>query len=223
MIERGVFEALKRAPHGSKQERQAEALKVVLEAVKADGFQDVPLSSKEQLVDVEGFPPEMRKALEEEGYQVYALRGVSIRTLRGEGRRFGYVNSIFEDPTSTLESGVAIRKGLFLPKSFNKLPGQQIKMVEEFSRRLENKIPGVQAIVADEPSVWAEIYHLHFEATGDVLFGFPGFFYTITRAHAGSGFAVFGSTYVDSWPSVDAWHPENRSCHVGVAPLVVPK
>lgn len=171
--------------------------------------------------EAKSFSSEDRKALEK-GYLVYAPRGVSIKTLRGEGRRFWYVNSMFEDLTSTLKSEVAIMKGLFLPKSFNKLPEQQIDMVEKFSRRLKKKIPGVQAIVADEPSVWAEIYHLHFDATGDVLFGSPDFLYTITRAHAGSGFARFGRAGADSGPHVHAWSPGYRYHDVGVVPLVVP-
>ena len=43
MIEQGVLIALHNAEPGSKQELQAKALRGVLDAVKADGFQDTPL------------------------------------------------------------------------------------------------------------------------------------------------------------------------------------
>lgn len=193
--------------------------------VLREQFGDESLPSGEALVEVKRFSPEAREALEKEGYVIYALTGQSIRSLRESGRKFWYVDSALENLVSNFGSEVAINpQEFFLPDSFGKLPREQEELVAKFNRQLVKKIPGVQAVIADEPSVWAEIYHQHFEATKKVLFGSKhNFFYTVTKTGAGFGFAIFGSTCAGHGPRVGGWSPERRPPDMGVARLVVPK
>ncbi|TSC53426.1 MAG: hypothetical protein LiPW16_392 [Microgenomates group bacterium LiPW_16] len=179
---------------------------------------------KLQESEVKSFSPEARAALESKGYKIYSLRGLTIRNLIDAGKPFWFVSPSLGNLISALNSEVAINpKKLFLQDSFARVPDQQVKMVEKFSRQLEQMVPGVRAVVADEPSVWGEIYYLHFDALGgEVLFGPPKFLYTITRTQAECGFAVFGCARTGRGPSADGWVPERHLPSVGVAPLIVP-
>src|SRR3989304_1069035 len=138
MIEQAIVESLHRAQKGSKQEIQAKALKAVLEAVKADGFQDIPpqQTPKETApVEVKRFSDEARESLTKEGYVIYALSGQLIRSLRESDRKFWstwHRDSQYEvfETKSSMASEVAIKPdALFIPKSNNKTLRQQEGMV----------------------------------------------------------------------------------------------
>lgn len=58
MIERSIVEALHKAQEGSNQELQTKALKAVFDAVKANGFCDIPLQTPENPVEINPFSPE---------------------------------------------------------------------------------------------------------------------------------------------------------------------
>ena len=233
MIEQAIVESLHRAQKGSKQEIQAKALKAVLEAVKADGFQDIPpqQTPKETApVEVKRFSDEAREALTKEGYVIYTLTGGSIRSQRETGRKFWstwHKDSQYEafETQGSMHSEVAIKPdALFIPNSNNKILKQQENLVGKFSKDLGKKVKGVEAIMGEAPD-YVELAFAHLDATGDRLFGEKyGYNYARTKTPTvGPSVAVVGRFGAVAGLDVDDWDRGDGYGDVFASPLVVPK
>ncbi len=233
-IERGVLRALQEAEKGSKQELQATALKAVLDAVKADGFRDIPVEearkstpTKETQAEISRFSEEARKALEAEGYHIYELTGQSLASLRDQGKPFQSTwhkdYPEFEVATSRLSEVALNPDSLFLPDSNRKTLAKQQEMVAIFSQELSGKIPGVQAIIGEAPD-YEELAFTHLDSTGDRLFG-EKYSYNYTRTVTTtdeSWVAHVGRFRADRGLLVSRWYRDESADGLFVAPLVVP-
>ena len=94
-------------------------------------------------------------------------------------------------------------------------------MVEEFSKELGRKIKGVKAIIGEAPD-YVELAFLHFEATGEHLFGSKckyGFARTKTPVGGATVAGVGGSLH---GLDVDGWDRGDSIGDVWAVPLVVP-
>lgn len=227
MIERNIVKALHKAQKGSKQELQTKALKAVFDAVKADGFQDIPLQTPERQLEIKRFSQEAKEALEKRGFVIYGLTGQSIKTLRDAGRQFwstwhkdfpGFETLI------SMHSEVAIKPNkLFLPKSNNKTLPQQEKMVGKFSEELGKKVKGVKAIIGQAPD-YVELAFAHLDSTKEYLFGAKyNYDYARTKTPTSSSrVAVVGHFRADDGLGVAYWGAVHGGDFVHAAPLVVP-
>ena len=235
MIERSIIEALHKAQEGSKQEVQTKALKAALDAIKADGFQDVPLptapAAKETApVEIKRFSDEAREALTKEGYVIYALSGQSIRGLRESGRKFWstwHTDSQYEafETKGSMASEVAVKPdALFIPKSNNRTLGQQEDLIAKFSLDLGKKVKGVEAIMGEAPD-YVELAFAYLDATGERLFSEKyGYNYTRTKTPTvDSHVADVRNFYAGNGLQVDDWDRDRGYSSVFASPLVVPK
>ena len=190
-------------------------------------FGDVPLPTVEVRGETKRFSPEVRKALEKEGYLIYTLTGQSIKSLREAGRKFsstwhkGYPD--FEALTSRLSEVAIDPNKLFLPDSNNKTLVEQEKMVEEFSQKLSKKVEGVEAIIGEAPD-YVELAFVHLDATGEYLFGKKyNFDYARTKTQAGGPCVVrVGYFRPDYGLYVSFWDRVHGYGNVWAASLVVP-
>jgi len=174
--------------------------------------------------EIQRFTQEQKDALKKEGYVFYELTGQSIKTLREAGNSFWstwHEDYPYFEVLKSMKSEVAINpKQLFLPGSnCKKFLGKEV-LVENFSKNISAKIPGVEAIIGKAPD-YIELAFL--SPTKHCLFGKEyGYGYTITQTQVGSGVACVGG--MDSSIGIDVirWNSDNRSSGLYVAPLVVP-
>lgn len=178
--------------------------------------------------EVRKFSSETRKALEKEGYIVYELNGGSIKSFKESGRPFYSTwhkdhPDIENQPSRKGEVAVNPKK-LVLPNSNNKGFAKQEKMVEEFGLELARKIPGVQAIIG-EGSDYVELTFLHFDKTGERLFGeMHDYSFTRTKTLVGKGSVAVGNFSAKNGLEVFLCRdPEDLRVGIWIAPLVVPK
>lgn len=190
-------------------------------------YGDVPLTD-ELPTEVQTFSEEAREKLTQEGYQIYALTGQSIRSLRESGRRF-WADWHQEYPdfeaVKSRRSEVAINpdpKKFFLPESNRKTLDQQLAMVRSFSASLIKRIAGVKALIGEAPD-YCELAFLHLDKTGVYLFGEEyNYDYTRTVTQVGSGVAGVGYFRRQYGLRVDYWRPDGANGRLWVVPLVVP-
>ena len=190
---------------------------------------ETTLGTPETQIEIKRFSTEARKALEEQGYIIYGLEGQSIRKLNlRAGREFWSERCqedypVFEALTS-MQSEVAINpEEPFLPGSNNRTLGQQEEMVGNFSKELEEKIPGVKAVIGQAPD-YLELLFAHLDRTGDFSFGEEyryGSARTKTRT-SGSRVANIGGLGSDNGLHVSDWPAGLGSDSIYAAPLVVP-
>lgn len=199
-------------------------------------------NTPEGLTEVKRFSPEQREALTKSGYAIYALQGESISSHVNSGRNFKlkwWLETKNEgnefDNNPSMRSEVAInKKRNFLPRSNNKELAQQEEMIEKFSERLGERIPGVKAIIGQAPDYVAVAFK-HQEATKEYLFGEKsnyGYTRTLTALDDFTNICV-GNNDVDSGldliddydisaeysePSVNV----SKKNNVYVTPLIVP-
>jgi len=227
MIERNLIEALHKAQRGSKQELQTKALKAVFDAVKADGFQDIPLQTPEKQLEIKRFSAEQKEALEKQGFAIYGLTGQSMKSLRDNGHKFWSTwHKDYPDfeALGSMRSEVAINPSkLFLPKSNNKTLAQQEDMVEKFSQELGKKVPGVKAIIGQAPD-YVELAFTHLDSTKEYLFGAKdNYDYARTKTPTSSSrVASVGHFLAADGLPVDDWRRGSGDDRVHAAPLVVP-
>lgn len=232
MIERSIVEALHKAQKGSKQELQASALKAVLDAVKADGFQDVPILAPKETapVEVKRFEDEAREALTKEGYVIYTLTGKSIRDQKQEGRKLWLrwnQNGQYEhlETKGSMTSEVAVKPdALFIPTSYNNTLEQQENLITKFSTDLRKKVKGVEAIIGEAPD-YVELAFSHLDATGESMFGEQYNYTYVSTKTPTVGYHVAIVGYFDevNGLSVGHWNRDEGKGHVFVSPLVMPK
>lgn len=178
------------------------------------------------------FSEETRKSLESYGYLVYELSGASIKQLRETGKPF-WTKWHEEYPGWEGERHDAVQVALnsenfFLENSNWKKYREQETMVEDFSRQLTMKIPGVFATIGAAPH-YSELAFAHFDKTGKRLFGKEqDYCFTRTRSYVGdSHYAVVGRFFekgnaAGEGISVDHYPVYDGNGHIWVAPLIVP-
>ena len=178
--------------------------------------------------EVRRFSAETRKVLEKEAYLVYELTGQSIRSFKEVGRPFYPADWHKDYPDfeklSSSKTEVAINpQKLVLPKSNNKTLKEQEEMVREFGLKLARKISGVEATTGETPD-YVELVFLHFDKTGERLFGEKyNFGFTRTKTLVGSSSASVGN--FSAQLGLEVFHcrsDEDRRAGVWLAPLVVP-
>jgi len=171
------------------------------------------------------FPDEAREQLAKKRYIIYSLTGQSIKTLKITGRQFDttwhQAYPDFEARQSRLGEVAINPEQLFLAGSNNKTLSEQLRLVALLSQHLSRKVPGVEATIAGAPD-YVELAFAHLDETGNRLFGKDyNYNYARTVTPFDSGFACVGHLDADNRLNV-AWHPENGSSRVWVAPLLIP-
>ena len=185
---------------------------------------------EEQPVEIKRFSQEAREALEKQGYIIYGLTGASIKSQREAGRPFR--TPLLADHTGftalqSMQSEVSINPDkLFLPESNNRTLAKQEEMVDKFSQELNEKVPGVKAIIGQAPD-YVELSFQHFDATKDRLFGEKyGYNYTRTKTPTDDTYvAGVGGFEVLNGLNIGRWAPDgfiSRGISLYVVPLVVP-
>lgn len=247
MIERSILEGQKRAKPGSKQEIQVNALRAVLDAVKADGFQDIPLSELSKSTETEKpqeyrpFTDAERKALIKDGAFFISLTGETIEGQQTAGRLFRYVTDggdrLLKLPSIRTE--VAIYpdpKKFFVPNS----GGRDLSTQEEFAKkdgqalrkRLGLKDDSVDVIIPDQASTLTELTFKYLDETtkkgkGVWLFGRDyDYLYGRTKNavnESGSLVAGVGGAYPVDGVDVSDWSRGDGGGGVRVVRLVVAK
>ena len=173
------------------------------------------------------FSFEAKEALKKEGYKIYSPRAISLSTLQAEGMRFKHIDPVFKDTVSGLNSQIAINPDkMFLPNSFTDNPHEQVSMVDELNQNGSLPVE-TRAILADDPSLWGEIFHQYYEDTHYILLVGK---YTIIKTS--EGWAVFGHGAHDPGPFASKWLPTDKdeatfyalllTGDIGVARLLVP-
>ena len=96
-------------------------------------------------------------------------------------------------------------------------------LVEEFGLELVRKIPGVQVVIGEGPD-YVELAFLHFDKTGERLFGEKhDYSFTRTKTPVGSGSVAVGNFSVKLGLEVFLCRdPEDLRVGIWIAPLVVP-
>lgn len=203
----------------------AERANIIAEMLKTRG-KDIPLPTKEVLLEINRFTPEARKALEKKGYLIYELSGQSIRTLRNADKPFWSTwhkdYPVLEDMRSRITEVAFNPSQLFIPGSNNKTLKEQEDMVEQFSKGL--KVKGAEAIIGEMPD-YVELAFTHLDSTGDRLFGEKySFNYTRTVTPTSEFVvALVGCFDADYGLHVNRWDRDRGRDGLYVAPLVVPK
>jgi hypothetical protein len=132
------------------------------------------LSENKAGVEIKRFYPMAREPLKGNGYEIYALTGESIKTLRAAGADFRstwHKDFSFFEGRGSMKTEVAIKpKEFFIPDSNNKSLTIQKAIVEEFSKRLSEKVPGVKGIIGHVPD-YVELALKYNALTGKGLFG----------------------------------------------------
>ena len=190
--------------------------------------QSADVKNPEASVKIKRFSQEAREGLDEQGFTVLELTGRSIAVLRDSGREFWsdwHRDYPDFEALGSMHSEVAIKRDeLFLPKSQSKTFDEQARMVEEFSKKLGSKIPGVEAVMGEAPD-YVELAFAYLDKTQgkDYLFGAKdNYHYTRTKTRVGSGIAVVGGFFANVGLLVIHWVHGARGRNVKVAPLVVP-
>ena len=187
------------------------------------------LGTPETQREIKRFSTEARRALEEQGYVIYGLKGQSIRDLNlRAGRKFWLRRcrdySLLE-ASASMKSEVAINlEEPFLPGSNNEALEQQEEIVARFSKELGEKIPGVKAVIGQAPDYLGLVF-AHLDRTGDFSFG-EEYRYGSARTKtptSGSRVATVGGFGPDGgFLHVSDWPANLGSGSVYAAPLVVP-
>ena len=195
-------------------------------------MQDIPLSKaivtpEAPKVEITPFTQEQLEGLRKEGLLPdYNLTRQSLAALRKDGNPFWSTwhkdYPQFEAVTSR-GSAVAFNPDKpFLPGSNNKTLEQQLEMIAEYNQQLQQRVPGVMAILGEAPD-YAELAFTHFKQTGRRLFGSEhGYNYTRTQTRVDSSVADVGSFDAGYGLSVSSWDPAHRYDGLFAAPLVVP-
>ncbi|HUD04810.1 MAG TPA: hypothetical protein VMR59_02385 [Patescibacteria group bacterium] len=195
-------------------------------------MQDIPLSKvivapEAPKVEITPFTQEQLEGLRKEGLLPdYNLTRQSLAALRKARNPFWSTwHKDYPDFEAVPSRGSAVAFNPdkpFLPESNNKTLEQQLEMVARYNQELQQRVPGVMAILGEAPD-YAELAFTHFKQTGRRLFGSEhGYNYTRTQTQVGSGVADVGSFGADDGLDVDCWGPAGRGGNLFAAPLVVP-
>lgn len=223
---------LEQEPEGENPRQRAFAGVIV--GIRHRLFDRKPLPSvtipEKPLEEIKSFSPEQRKALEKQGFVIYALTGQSIETLRNSGRKIRptwhrAAKCADFETLSSMRGEVAINPSKpFLPRSDRKTLAQQEKMVEKFSQKLEKKVTGVRAIIGQAPD-YAELAFAHFDSTQKYLFGQrENYDYTRTKTSTGISRVAGIGNFIDLNVGLNLieWYTDDGLAIMYAAPLVVP-
>ncbi len=155
-----------------------------------DDLQQVADQSEESTVDVKRFSKEARKKLEKQGFVVLELSGRTERQLRESYRDEFTKNQMNKDiipaeiateaDVPSMRSEVAIDpKSGYIKDSERMGYSQQYDKVQELSRKLQAKIPGVRAIIGTSGD-YVDTILTYKDQTGDFLLDLRK---TTTRTH----------------------------------------
>lgn len=190
-----------------------------------DTFQAVPVPEALK-PEITPFTSEQITLLTKEGLLTdYSNTGQTLASLREAGNPFWSTwHKDYPDfeALASKRSAVAFNPdNPFLPKS-NKTLDQQLEMIERFNRELQQRVPGVMAILGEAPD-YAELAFAHLKKTGRYLFGKEhGYNYTRTQTRVDSYVANVGYFGADCGLGVDYWSADGRGDDIFAAPLVVP-
>jgi hypothetical protein len=196
-------------------------------------MQDIPLSkviiaSEAPKVEIIPFTQEQLEGLRKEGLLPdYNLTRQSLAALREGGNPFWLWHNDYPDFEAVPSRGSAVAFNSdkpFLPGSNNKTLEQQLEMITVYNRELQQRVPGVIAILGEAPG-YAELAFTHFKQTGRRLFGLEhGYNYTRTQTRFGGRVALVGDFDPgDGGLHVGGgWSSAYRSDDLFAAPLVVP-
>lgn len=201
--------------------------------VLREQYGDLPLpgtnhTDAESSSDILQFSDQSKEALIKLGYRIYPFTGQSIKSLREAGKPFWVTwhqdyHDLENFPARLSE--VAINpdpKKFFLSESNNRTLEQQIKLMEEFSKKLTTRIPGVKAVLGEAPD-YIELVFAHLDKSGVRLFGEKyDHNYTRTVTRVGSFSVDVGRFRVDDDLRVDNWFFDRGYNSLWAAPLVVP-
>lgn len=184
-------------------------------------------ASEAQKSEITPFTSEQITLLTKEGLLAdYSTTGKTIANLREEGNLFWSTwHKDYPDfeALASRRSAVAFNPdNPFLPGSNNKTLAEQLEMVAKYNLKLQQKVPGVEAILGQAID-YAELAFAHFKATGRYLFGQEhGYNFTRTQTRVGRNVAHVGPFHPDDGLNVNHWPPVRRPDNIQAAPLVVP-
>lgn len=203
-------------------------------------YGDVPLRyefSEAPIAGIKEFTAETKILLAQEGLTVILpLNRLTLVQLRTEGRPF-YGDFILEPDIENLPSRgseAAINPHrIYLPNSHEKTFPEQVKMLAEYNRVLQGRVPGVEAIIGEVPD-YSEFFFRYLDLTGETIpphddeAGCIGYVQTAT-VREGPGrkrrFAVGGLSAEDR--KLGFHIPEDDSSYnrhgINLLPLIVPK
>ena len=195
-------------------------------------MKDIPLAGtvvvpEAPKIEIVPFTQEQLEGLRKEGLLPdYNLTRQSLAALRKDGNPFWstwHKDYPKFEAVASIGSAVAFNPDHpFLAGSNNKTLEQQLEMVARYSQELQQRVPGVMAILGEAPD-YAELAFTHFKQTGRRLFGSEhGYNYTRTQTPVGSDVAGVGCFFADSGLFVSDWDPGLRNGDLFAAPLVVP-
>lgn len=193
---------------------------------------DIPLAGavivpEAPKIEITPFTQKQLKGLRKEGLLPdYNLTRKSLATLRKDGNPFWLTwHKDYPEFEAVHSRGSAVAfnpDNPFLPGSNNKTLEQQLEMVAEYNQELQQRVPGVMAILGEAPDC-AELAFTHFKQTGRYLFGSEhGYNYTRTQTRVGCLVAVVGGFSPVGGLSVGRWNPDSRGDDLFAAPLIVP-
>lgn len=172
------------------------------------------------------FSEEAKEALKKKGYIIYELTGQSVKSFRDKGKKFWsswHQNTKLEDLTSMLCEIAINPNQLFLPNSNNKTFSQQVKLVSDFSDKLDKEVEGVKAIIGEIPD-YVELAFQHLNKTGEYLFGITyKYDYVRTKTPtAGNCVADVGGFHAEGGIRIGEWGRDRPQSRLWISPLAVP-
>ena len=166
--------------------------------------------------------------MQNDGYAVYETIGRTPASLRSDGMRYWYLNKRLADVT-TPPALLAFKKytfEFFLAGSQNIAHREQVKLLPEEQRKVDEKYPGAGLVVREgKLPEWTEIALKHLKETGVRILGRDyGYRLTWTDTYEneepGALRAQFGNWTGAGGADVDLWGPDGVFLVLGLASLV---